>query len=81
MKKKANFVFTFALVIDCIILLVIWISSFGKTEVASYGEYVVGGFGGYLIMENLLILFYGSVTVAIIISCLLVYQFIKRTKQ
>ena len=78
MKNKVNIVLITVLLIFSIILLTILFLSIGKTYVASYEEYVIGGLYAFLIIENLIIPFIVSFVVVVITSGMLLYRMIKK---
>lgn len=55
--------------------------SIGKSEVASYENYVIGGLGGFLILENLVIPFFLSVFMLVISGTILIYRIVKKKQE
>lgn len=78
MKNKVNIVLTIILLTFSIILLTMLFLSVGKTYVASYDEYVIGGLYAFLIIENLTVLFIISLAIVIITSVILLYRVIRK---
>lgn len=78
MKNKVNIVLTIILLTFSIILLTMLFLSVGKTYVASYDEYVIGGLYAFLIIENLTVFFIISLAIVIITSVILLYRVIRK---
>lgn len=77
-KNKVNIVLTIVILTFSIILLAMLFLSVGKTYVASYDEYVIGGLYAFLIIENLTVLFIISLAIVIITSVILLYRVIRK---
>lgn len=77
MKNKVNVALVCCIVVFAVISLIIMFMAVGKSEVASYENYVVGGLGGFLILENLAIPFFGSLVIVAVSAVTLLYRVIK----
>ncbi len=78
MKNKANIALGTIAIIFIVLPLIMLLCSIGRSEVASYNDYVIGGFGGFLIMENLLVPFIVSLIIAIVALVVLFIRIIKK---
>nr|WP_317358407.1 hypothetical protein [uncultured Tyzzerella sp.] len=64
--------------IDLIVLLIIYLSSIGYDGVASYNNYVIGGFEAFLILENLKVFFYSCLLLLFSLVTIILYRIIRR---
>lgn len=78
MKNRKNIILGVICVLALLMLVTIWFFSIGKPEVASYENYVIGGLGGFLILENLVIPFFLSVFMLVISGTILIYRIVKK---
>lgn len=78
MKNKLNIVLAAIAMISVVLPIIMFFLSIGKSEVANYNDYVIGGFGGFLIMENLLVPFVVSLIVAIVAVVLLFIRVMRK---
>lgn len=81
MKDKVNVALLCCIVVFSVISMIIMFMAIGKSEVASYENYVVGGFGGFLIVENLIIPFWGSLAIIAASTVTLLYRMVKYKKK
>ena len=77
-KNKVNIVLIIVILTFSIILLTMLFLSVGKTYVASYEKYVIGGLYAFLIIENLAVIFIVSLVIVIIASVILLYRVIRK---
>lgn len=78
MKKRCILFWGSLSLICCIAIAAMIVISNGKSEVASFENYVVGGFGGFLIMENLVIPLYVIIGILIVSFSALMYNLLKK---
>lgn len=81
MKNKINVILGMIATAFGVVFFMIFFLSVGRSEVASYEEYVVGGLGGFLIVESLYIQFVTSLIVAVVSTIALLYRVIKKYKK
>ena len=77
---KKNLVLGIVVGIAYIFTMIIWLLSVGSSHVASYEDYVIGGFGAFLIVENLLIPFFLNLVIAVGGGVVLMYRMLKNKK-
>lgn len=80
-SRKTDIILISIIGISSIVLLAMLCLSIGSTDVASYENYVIGGFGGFLILENLFIPFIIFLIAIIISSAILLYRVIRKMQQ
>lgn len=72
MKKRTKIILIGIMILCSLIISLIAIASINQSCVASYEDYVIGGFGGFLIMNNLSALFGCSLGGLILAACYLI---------
>lgn len=77
MKNVKSKILSIIFIICSIAVISIYVFSIGYSEVASYGNYVIGGLGGFLILEELLLPFSVSFLIMVISGAILIYRIVK----
>ena len=80
-SRKTDIILISIIGISSIVLLVMLCLSIGNKDVASYENYVIGGFGGFLILENLIIPFIIFLIAIIVSVVILLYRVIRKMQQ